>query len=119
MIEMNKLTAKSQEALQSAARLAEDQKNTQLEPDHLILEILKQENGIVPRTLESFKIPIHTIGEKIKNRVSSFATLKSGVTRVQPSSQFLQIYKGAELEAKSLQDEFISTEHFFLAQVMK
>jgi ATP-dependent Clp protease ATP-binding subunit ClpB len=117
MIDLNKMTTKSQEGLQSAAKYVEELKQSQIEPDHLIVELLKQDGGIIPQVLDAMKVDYRALSEKIKKRISGFATLSSAPTRVQPSQQFMQLLRNAEIVAKEWQDEFLSTEHFLLAQL--
>jgi ATP-dependent Clp protease ATP-binding subunit ClpB len=120
MIDFNKVTKMSQEAIQAAARLAEDSLSPQLEPDHLIFELIRQDEGIVPQVLSALNITstdpiIRALTEKLKE----LPQISSGQNRGQlgASQGFLALYKGAEAEAKVLGDTFISTEHFFLSQL--
>ncbi|MEQ1665082.1 MAG: Clp protease N-terminal domain-containing protein, partial [Bdellovibrionales bacterium] len=71
MIDFNKVTKMSQEAIQAAARLAEDSLSPQLEPDHLIFELIRQDEGIVPQVLSALNITstdpiIRALTEKLK-----------------------------------------------------
>ena len=121
MIDMSQLTQKSQEAIQAAARLAEDSLSPQLEPDHLIFEILKQEDGIVPYVLKAMNADLSAITNKMTKRLSELPRLSSrpGQSQVSASQNFLNLYRGAQSEAKSFGDSYISTEHFLLSQLQQ
>ena len=55
-MDLNKLTEKAQEAIAAAQRQAESRRNTQLEPEHLLLALVQQENGVVPAVLEKLGV---------------------------------------------------------------
>lgn len=118
MIDTNKLTQKSQEALQAAARLAEDGLSPQLEPDHLIFELVKQEDGIVPQVLSTLQVQLPTLTQKLTQRLKDLPQISSGTRpQISVSQNFLALFRRAETEAKSLGDTYISTEHFMLGQL--
>jgi ATP-dependent Clp protease ATP-binding subunit ClpB len=118
MIDMNKLTIKSQEALQSASRLAEDGRSPAIEPDHLILALVEQEDGIVGTILAALKVDVSGATQKLIRRMAELPQLKSARTGgAQISQNLANLLRGAESEAKDLQDAYISTEHFMLAQL--
>ena len=54
--DMEKMTQKSQEAMQAAAQKAENKNNPTVEPEHLLTELLVQSEGIVPRVLEKMGV---------------------------------------------------------------
>ena len=55
-MDLNKLTEKAQEAIAAAQREAENRRNTQLEPEHLLLALIQQEAGVVPAVLDKLGI---------------------------------------------------------------
>ena len=56
-MDMNKLTEKAQEAIVAAQREAEQRRNTQLEPEHLLSALIQQEAGVVPAVLDKIGVP--------------------------------------------------------------
>ena len=56
-LNMNRLTEKTQEAIVAAQRDAEERRNTQLDPAHLLRALILQEEGIVPRLLQKLGVP--------------------------------------------------------------
>ena len=115
MSEIEKMTRKSQEAVQAAAELAETRGNPAVETEHLVLAILTQDDGIVPRVLERMNAPTAAIMQEIETRVKNLPTVSGGGLRVVPSAAFQRLFTEGEKQAKSLGDKFISTEHFILA----
>lgn len=115
MSEIDKMTNKSQEAMQAAAALAEANKNSAVEPEHLLVEILRQADGIVPRVLDRMHIPVNPIIQDLERRIQSLPTVSGGGVRVVPSGGLQRLFQDAEKAARAFGDSFISTEHFMLA----
>lgn len=116
MSEIDKMTQKSQEAMQAAAQLAEARKHPAVEPEHLILEILRQPDGIAPRVLGHMEgVKPGALAQDLEQRISGFPTVEGSAVRVVPSPTLQRLFKDAEKEAKGFGDTYISTEHFVLA----
>lgn len=113
--EIQKMTRKSQEAMQAAARLAESKKNSSVEPEHLLLELIEQADGVVPRVLQEAKIqPTQFITPLVK-AISLLPQLSQVQSNIYASPRLQKLFKQAEVEMTEMQDELISTEHFLLA----
>jgi ATP-dependent Clp protease ATP-binding subunit ClpB len=112
-VNMNKLTEKAQEALVAAQRLAEERRNTQLEPEHLLVTLVNQPDGVVPAVLEKLGVPARTIAQQAEAAVGALART-AGPSQLYVSPAFRQVYETAQQEAERLKDEYISTEHFLL-----
>ena len=72
MNDIEKMTRKSQEAMQAAAGLAEESQHGSVQPEHLAFALLTQEEGIVPRVLEQMNVDIHGLKNNILDKVKSF-----------------------------------------------
>ena len=70
---LNKLTEKAQEAIVAAQRLAEERRNTQIEPIHLLDALVSQEGGIVPSTLEKLGIPPRGLTSRVEAALNQLA----------------------------------------------
>jgi ATP-dependent Clp protease ATP-binding subunit ClpB len=110
---MNKLTEKAQEALVAAQRLAEDRHNTQLEPEHLLVTLVQQQDGVVPAVLEKLGVQPRPIAQQAEAAVGALAQAQTP-SQLYVSAAFRQVYETAQHEAERLKDEYISTEHFLL-----
>ncbi len=115
MSEIDKMTQKSQEAMQTAAGLAEERKNPAVEPEHLVYAVLGQPDGIVPRVLERMGAPVGSLIQDIEKRIKTFPTVTGGGVRVMASPALQRVFQEADKIAKSLGDSYISTEHFLLS----
>jgi ATP-dependent Clp protease ATP-binding subunit ClpB len=112
----NKFTVKSQEALQMAQNIAFEKGNQQLEPVHLLLALLSQEESIVPLILEKLGIDILLLKQECQKLLSALPRVGgSGVAQLYVSQELARVLTQAEKEAKKLGDEFVSTEHLLLA----
>ncbi|WP_409480260.1 ATP-dependent chaperone ClpB [Pseudobdellovibrio sp. HCB154] len=109
------MTRRSQEAMQAAAKLAESKKNSSVEPEHLILELVEQDDGVVPRVLQEAKIQPASLITPLNKAISQLPQLSSAQANVYASARLQKLFKYAEAEMVEMQDELISTEHFFLA----
>jgi ATP-dependent Clp protease ATP-binding subunit ClpB len=111
---LDKLTIKAQEALQAAQQLATAKQHQRLEPEHILLALLQQEEGLVGQTLEKAGLtPSRLQGplEEALHRVPSV----SGGGSLHLSDRANQLLIRAGEEAKQLTDEYLSTEHLLLA----
>ncbi|MES2801607.1 MAG: ATP-dependent chaperone ClpB [Bdellovibrionota bacterium] len=113
--EIQKMTRRSQEAMQAAAKLAESKKNSSVEPEHLILELVEQDDGVVPRILQEAKVQPATLITPLVKAISQLPQLSQAQSNVYASPRLQKLFKYAEAEMVELQDELISTEHFLLA----
>jgi len=113
--EIEKMTRKSQEAMQAAAQSAESRGNPSVEPEHLLLELLQQSEGIVPRVLEKQNIPVKGVVEDLKSRIERLPTVTGGNQKIFASQRLQKLFTVADSVAKDWGDAYISTEHFLLA----
>ncbi len=115
MSDIEKMTKKSQEAMQAAAKLAERKSNPQVEIDHLVYELTQQSDGVVPRILEKNKISVADFAKELSQRIDRFPTAQGASTKVYASSTLQKLFTAAEDQARQMGDSYISTEHFLLA----
>lgn len=115
--DVQKMTKKSQEAMQYAAKLAENMKHGVVEPEHLLSELVEQEGGLVPRIFEEAQIKPKAVLSVLARAFTKMAKLGSAPQQVFASNRLQKIFKDAETEAQKNQDELISTEHFLIAML--
>jgi ATP-dependent Clp protease ATP-binding subunit ClpB len=111
---MSKLTEKAQEALVAAQRLAEQRRHTQLEPEHMLHELVSQEGGVAPAVLTKLGVQPSAVVQQLEPAISALATA-SAPTEVRISPRLQRVWETAQSEADRLKDDYISTEHFLLA----
>jgi ATP-dependent Clp protease ATP-binding subunit ClpB len=113
----DRLTIKTQEALQAAQRLADDRRNPQTTPEHLLAVLLEQEGGVVVPVLRKLGADPASVRQELNSALDALPKL-SGSGSAEPaggSSELVQILRTAESEMRDLKDEYISTEHLMLA----
>ena len=104
-MDFNKLTIKSQEAIAAAQALALRNGNPELTPDHLLLALLDQELFADWRGLRA----------DAERKIAALPSVQGGTQQPSPSAAFSRLLDRADNERKQLEDEFVSTEHLFLA----
>ncbi|MFL5864628.1 MAG: Clp protease N-terminal domain-containing protein, partial [Solirubrobacteraceae bacterium] len=114
----DRFTIKSQEALQAAQRLADDRRNPQTTPEHLLAVLLEQEGGVVAPVLRKLGAEPAAVRQALAPRLDALPKLTAGGGRDEPaggSTELTQILRTAETEMRDLQDEYVSAEHLLLA----
>lgn len=111
----DKLTVKSQEALQIANDIADKNKNQQIEPEHILLALLTQDDSIPSAILEKLGANQESIIELLKAAVDKLPKVSGSISQVFLSPKAKHILDNAWKEAERLKDEYLSTEHLFLS----
>ena len=110
----DKYTVLSQEAFQQAQQKAEELGHQEIRPEHLLFAFLEQEENIVNSILAKIGISSAKIFEELKGVLAKMPTVEGG-GEVYLSPSLRQIMNVAQKEAHKLKDDYISTEHLFLA----
>jgi ATP-dependent Clp protease ATP-binding subunit ClpB len=119
-MDINKLTQKSQEALQSAQTKALRYGNQEVDGEHLLLALLEQPEGLVPRLLARMEAPTEALKAEVERELSRRPKVSGpGVEagKIYLTQRLQQILVRAEDEAKRLKDEYVSVEHLLLAMI--
>lgn len=109
-----RLTLKSQEAFQQAQSKAQELDHQELLPEHILWAFLGQEENVVSAVLSKIGANLSQIRARVEKALEALPKVK-GTGEVYLSSRVRQIISRAEKEAEKLKDEYISTEHIFLA----
>src|SRR5580700_2245052 len=112
----DRFTIKSQEAIQAAQRLADERRNPQTTPEHLLAVLLEQPEGLVVPILRKLGVDPAVVRSGVNAAIDALPTLSSGGTEpTGASNELLQVLRAAESEMRALKDEYLSTEHLLLA----
>ncbi len=113
---LNKYTQKAQEAVLNAQTLAEENNHSQIEPVHLLAALLRQEDGVVPQIVRRLSVDPAILLDHVDEMLQRMPRVTGGA---QPglSRELSNIVRQAEREAENIRDEYVSTEHLFLALV--
>jgi ATP-dependent Clp protease ATP-binding subunit ClpB len=114
-MDFNRFTEKAQQALQTSHELAVRQQSAELQPLHLLVALAEQPEGFVPRILESLTLNVNALISGAQARLEKEGKVSGGARQLAASVAFNEALLKAETEAKAFQDEYVSTEHLFLA----
>jgi len=110
------LTRRSAEAIQSAAQLAAQLGHQAVGPLHLLAILVEQQEAIVPSLLQKLQHDPTNIRSNIQSELEKLPVISgSNKGQVYISDELKKVFDQAESEAAKLNDEYISTEHLFLA----
>ena len=109
-----KLTLKSQEAVQRGLELASERSHNQMESVHLLAALLEQDEGSTSPILAKLGASVESIREAAESHLSTLPRV-SGSSQPQLSPSAAAIFEDAWTQAKALKDEYVSTEHILLA----
>jgi ATP-dependent Clp protease ATP-binding subunit ClpB len=114
---LDKLTTKSQEALQQAQSLAEKRNHQAIDIEHLLFALLGQKEGVVLSLLQKLGAPTSSLTERLQKTLDRIpqVTGSTGQTFITP--RLKKIIEGAEAEAETLKDDYVSAEHLLLAML--
>jgi ATP-dependent Clp protease ATP-binding subunit ClpB len=110
---INKYTEKAQEAVVAAQHVAEQMNHPQIEPEHLLLGLLEQQDGIVPALIRKMGLELAPMVEQLRGELSKQPAAYGG-SQPTLSPRFRKVTDAAQAEANRLKDEFVSTEHLLL-----
>jgi ATP-dependent Clp protease ATP-binding subunit ClpB len=111
----NRWTQKSQEAILGAQQSAERNGNSQLEPEHLLLSLLDQGEGVVPQVLSKLNIAVGAMAQQVREELNRLPRVSGGNVQLNISPRLRNVLVHAHDELSLFGDEYVSTEHLLLA----
>ena len=114
MLRFEKMTVKAQEAVQSAQEVAARHENQQIEPIHLLAALVAQSDGVVPPLLARLGIHTEALSEEIERQIARLPKV-GGFAQQHIGRPLDDVVAEAFREADRFKDEYVSTEHLFLA----
>jgi len=117
-MDLNRFTIKSQEAVQAAQTKALRYGHTEVDGEHLLLVLLEQPDGLIPRLFQRMDVPVDRMKERLEQEVErkprvSGPGIEAG--KVYISQRLSRLLVKAQDEAERLKDEYVSVEHILLA----
>jgi ATP-dependent Clp protease ATP-binding subunit ClpC len=119
MMRFDKFTERAQDAAMRAYEILQRYQHSQADTEHLFLALLEQPNGLIPEILEKVGVDPEMIIDKVDQvleaspKVGGMVNMAVGQVYITP--RLKRVLDNAQEEAKNMQDEYISTEHLFLA----
>ena len=116
----NRMTERSQEAIQAAQSHAIRSGHQEVGPAHLLVSLIEQDDGLVPAVLKRMDVDLGHVAEASQKEVARLPIVSgSGVEagKIYVTQALHEVLVGAEDEARRLKDEYVSVEHLFLALI--
>jgi len=110
---LNKFTEKAQEAVLAAPQLASQLNHAQVEPEHLLVTLAEQPNGVVPSVLRKLSADPAAVAAALRAHLARQPKAHGG-SEPHLSPRLRVAFDAAQAEAKGMQDEYVSTEHLLL-----
>ena len=110
----DKFTVKAQEAVQAAHSSADQLSHQAIEPEHLLLALIQQQEGVVSPLLAKLGAPADAIRRQVEAELAKAPKVRGG-TGAYGTPRLRAIFERAQQEAERLRDEYVSTEHLLIA----
>ena len=114
---IQKFTQKSIEAINACEKIAMEYGNQEIEQEHLLMALLKQENGLIPSLIGKMDIDVNQFESAVDAALQARVKVQGGDLRVGQHLNYVLTY--AEDEAKAMRDSYVSVEHLMLAMIKK
>ena len=115
VMNLQKFTQKSLEAIQNAQSMAVEYGNPQIEQQHILTALLMQEDGLIPQLMQSMDINVNALLQDAQAAVQKLPRATGGQTYVASDTE--KMLTAAERLAQNMTDEYVSVEHIFMAMV--
>ncbi len=119
-MDMNKLTQKSQEAVQQAQAIALRYGHQEVDGEHLLASLLAQDSGLFPRMLTRMQVDSDVLKSEVEKELAQQPKVSGpGVEqdKIYVTQRFQKLFLSAQGEAERLKDEYVSVEHLLLALI--
>jgi ATP-dependent Clp protease ATP-binding subunit ClpB len=110
---LNKFTEKAQEAILASPQFATELNHAQVEPEHLLVALIEQPDGVVPTVLRKLNADPAALARTLRDQLTKQPKAYGGA-EPHLSPRLRVVLDAAQADAKSMQDEFVSTEHLLL-----
>ncbi|MDX1660114.1 MAG: Clp protease N-terminal domain-containing protein, partial [Nitriliruptorales bacterium] len=114
-MDIEKLTLKSQEALQAAAGLARDENHTEVAPAHLLHALLSQAEGVVLPLIQRLGVTPTALRNAVSEVLGQMTAAYGASGEVRIGQALVRVLDAAQGEMAQLGDEYVSTEHLLIA----
>ena len=118
MMRFDRFTERAQDAAQRAAEIIQRYGHNQIDTEHILLALIEQPQGVIPQILEKLNIDIGALSDRIDNQLRTTPKANiygGGAGQIFITPRVKRVVDMANQEANRLNDEYISTEHIFLA----
>ena len=113
-MDLNKFTHKAQEAIYKSQEIAREHGHQTIEPAHLLLALLQQNEGVVPAVITKIAGNTQALQQEVKKDLDSRPKVSDRSGDIGLSQSTAKVLEAAERFARGMQDEYTSTEHILL-----
>src|SRR3954452_17476775 len=114
-MQLDRLTIKSQQALQEAQRIAHGYSHQEVDGEHLLLALIGQTESLIPDLLEKIGVPAHKLKPDLERELARRHKVQgTSSTDLFLGANLKKALDAAQAEAEKLKDDYISTEHLLL-----
>ncbi|MDQ3652027.1 MAG: ATP-dependent chaperone ClpB [Acidobacteriota bacterium] len=110
---LDRFTLRGQEAIQTAIEAAERNQNQQVEPEHLLVAMLEQPEGVVRPVLGKIGANVPVVLNDVQAAIARLPKVQGGQQYFSP--RLSQVFTASQKQAETMKDEYVSTEHLLLA----
>jgi len=114
-IRWDKFTLKSQEAIQKASSLANENGQPEVLPIHLLMALVEDREGIIVPLLQKIGVPTEQLVSSARQVIDKLPKVSGAASEPSLSSSMQKVLNDASKEAQDFKDEYVSTEHLLLA----
>ncbi|HEU0032810.1 MAG TPA: ATP-dependent chaperone ClpB [Kofleriaceae bacterium] len=114
-MKLDKLTVKAQEAIAQARDAAVSRNHAEVTPEHLLVALLEQEAGVVPRILSKLGADPRVVRADLDAALAKLPRAHGAALDIDANRAFKDVWADAVRQAHAMKDEYTSTEHFLLA----
>ncbi|NWJ45371.1 MAG: ATP-dependent chaperone ClpB [Chloroflexi bacterium] len=116
-MDTDKFTQKSKDAVIEAQSIAQNYHNSEIQPEHLLLALLQQPDGVVPEIMRQLGVDINALTNEINAILERLPKVYNANNQIFASAHLRKVLEIAADEARRMKDDYTSTEHLLLALV--
>jgi len=117
-MDLNRYTEKAQQALGGAQELAIEYNHSAIEPEHLLLALLTQADGVVPQIVGKLGVAPQVLERALEDELQHQPKVYGAAARVGVGRALQNVLSRAESQAQSMHDDYVSTEHLLMGIVL-
>jgi ATP-dependent Clp protease ATP-binding subunit ClpB len=114
LMDLNRYTQKSQEAILAAQEIAREYYHQSIDPIHILMALLRQEEGVVPAIVTQVAGSVMAMREEVALELEKHPKVYGSAREIGLAPAAASVFSAAERYAKGMQDDYVSTEHILL-----
>ena len=116
-MKQERFTEQAQEALAASQQILMQYRHTQWDVEHVLLALLQQEQGLVRSIVAELGVDVEVVGQQVEGVLQAAPGVAQQGAQIYPTPRINALLMAADAESRRLRDEYIGTEHLFVAIV--